>query len=56
MSGVDGGHRKCPHCDVPQSLSKMGFIRHVAMEHGEVMEAMAAETIYGKREEVATYR
>ena len=50
---MDGGHRKCPHCDIPQPLSKLGFIRHVAMEHGEVMETLAAEFIYGKKKVTA---
>ena len=37
------GRRKCPHCDLVQPTNKLGFIRHVAMEHEDVMENLAKE-------------
>ena len=37
------GKRKCPHCDLVQPSNKLGFIRHVAMEHEDVMENLAKE-------------
>ena len=38
---LEDGRRKCPHCDKVQPAHKLGFIRHVAMEHEEVMENLA---------------
>merc|ERR1719158_1048335 len=35
---LEDGRRKCPHCDKVQPAHKLGFIRHVSMEHEEVME------------------
>jgi len=39
------GKRKCPHCDLVQPSNKLGFIRHVAMEHEDVMENLAKEFV-----------
>merc|ERR1719234_1944331 len=39
------GERKCPHCDLVQPSNKLGFIRHVAMEHEDVMENLAKEFV-----------
>ena len=40
---LEDGRRKCPHCDIIQPSNKIGFIRHVAMEHENVMENLAKE-------------
>ena len=40
---LEDGRRKCPHCDKVQPAHKLGFIRHVAMEHEEVMENLARQ-------------
>ena len=40
---LEGGKRKCPHCDTVQPPNKLGFIRHIAMEHEDVMENLARE-------------
>ena len=42
---LEDGRRKCPHCDIIQPSNKIGFIRHVAMEHEDVMENLAKEFI-----------
>ena len=40
---LEDGRRKCPHCDKVQPAHKLGFIRHVAMEHEQVMENLARQ-------------
>ena len=40
---LEDGRRKCPHCDKVQPAHKLGFIRHVSMEHEEVMENLARQ-------------
>ena len=40
---MEDGRRKCPHCNIVQPPNKLGFIRHVAMEHEEVTEELARE-------------
>ena len=40
---MEDGRRKCPHCNIVQPPNKLGFIRHVAMEHEEVTEDLARE-------------
>ena len=40
---LEDGRRKCPHCNKVQPAHKLGFIRHVAMEHEEVMENLARQ-------------
>ena len=40
---MEDGRRKCPHCNTVQPPNKLGFIRHVAMEHEEVTEELARE-------------
>merc|ERR550534_3677430 len=40
---LEDGRRKCPHCDKVQPAHKLGFIRHVAMEHQQVMENLARQ-------------
>ena len=42
---LEDGRRKCPHCDIIQPSNKLGFIRHVAMEHEDVMENLTKEFI-----------
>ena len=42
---LEDGRRKCLHCDIIQPSNKLGFIRHVAMEHEDVMENLAKEFI-----------
>ena len=43
--------RKCFHCHLPQPGSKPGYIKHIAQDHENVVEELAAETIYGDLEE-----
>ena len=40
---LEDGRRKCPHCDKVQPAHKLGFIRHVSMEHEDVMENLARQ-------------
>lgn len=40
---LEDGRRKCPHCDIVQPPNKLGFIRHVAMEHEAVTEDLSRE-------------
>ena len=40
---MEDGRRKCPHCNIVQPPNKLGFIRHLAMEHEEVTEELARE-------------
>ena len=50
FAGYDGV-RHCLHCDSPQPGSKSGYIKHIAHNHENVIEEMAAQTIYGDLEE-----
>ena len=43
--------RKCFHCHLAQPGSKSGYIKHIAQDHENVVEELAAETIYGDLEE-----
>ena len=55
---LEDGRRKCPHCDIIQPSHKLGFIRHVAMEHEDVMENLAKvfmEKVAKEKEENDTH-
>ena len=52
---MEDGRRKCPHCHDVQPQNKLGFIRHVAMEHEDVMQTLTREHMdQAPREERAT--
>ena len=47
----ENGKRECLHCNIPQTGCKHGYIKHIAHEHPNVVEELAAESIYGDIQE-----
>merc|ERR1712168_875231 len=47
---IDGtGERLCPHCGQLQPPNKLSFIRHIAMEHEDIIELFAADKMFGNQ-------
>jgi len=47
---IDGtGERLCPHCGQLQPPNKLSFIRHIAMEHEDIIEVLAADKMCGNK-------
>ena len=47
---IDGaGERLCPHCGQLQPPNKLSFIRHIAMEHEDIIEVFAADKMFGNK-------